>query len=598
MYSSDSISPLRAGVLKIRSALIAAGGLSLFINLLVFASPLFTMQIYDRVLTSRSSVTLLMLSLIAAILFVSYAALEHYRSRILVQAGVQFDHLLSGQVFETALADALRTRGVHHVQLLRDLDTVRDVLSGGVVTALMDIPWTPIFLGICFLMHFWIGVVALVGAVLILAVASLNERVTREPLTLASLKNIHAIDRLTSSLRNAEAIRGLGMEHAVRTHWGALHNESLSANVSAVERGGSLLAVSKFLRMILQISILGVGAALAIHQEISGGVLFAASLIMGRALAPIESVVAQWRAIASARASYARLDNAVKPTLRRPRTHLPALKGEITIEDLTVLAPGTKKAVLSDINLKIKPGEIVGIVGESGCGKSSLARALVGAWPAACGCIRIDGNDLRHFNASELGTALGYLPQDVELFPGTVRDNIARLREDAADEEVVQAAIQACAHAMIQRLPDGYDTFVGEDGSNLSGGQRQRVGLARAVFRRPAFVLLDEPNSNLDNEGDRALAQTIQHLRTQGTTVLVVSHRPNLLAVVDRIVFMHAGQIRHAGPRDDLLPLLRGDAGAARQRPMPQRAPFPPPHHLAHQPHAASLRQHVHETRQ
>lgn len=561
MYASAKGSALAEGFRQIRPGLLAAGGLSIFINLLVFVSPLYTMQIYDRVLTSRNGMTLLLLSLIALALFVSYATLEHFRSRILVQIGLRFDQLLSGEVFETALGHSLATGSSHHVQLLRDVDTLREVLSGGVITSLMDVPWTPIFLAICFLLHPLIGLVALIGAVIILLLAFLNERATKAPLITAASKNLHALDRLTSSLRNAEAIRALGMGPAVRIAWSSTHGEALLDGARAGERGGTLLAISKFLRMALQVSIMGVGAYLAIQQEISGGVLFAASLIMGRALAPVEAAVSQWKAIVVARTSYARLDAALRTrAAERPPTRLPALAGEVSVEAVTVLVPGSQMPAVADVSFRLAPGEIVAVVGQSGSGKSTLARALVGAWPIVRGCVRIDGNDTRHFDANFLGQRLGYLPQDVELFAGTVRDNIARFRDDATDEAVVEAAQLASAHAMIQRLPKGYDTVIGDNGAGLSGGQRQRIGLARALFGKPVLVVLDEPNANLDGDGDRALADALQELRKQGVTVVIINHRPNLLALVDKIVFMNEGRLGRFGTRDELLPALLGQA--------------------------------------
>ena len=560
MHSSERPSALACAFRDIRPALLAAGGLSIFINLLVFVSPLYTMQIYDRVLTSRNGMTLLLLSMIALALFISYAALEHFRSRVLVQTGIRFDEIVSGEAFETALAQALRTSSSHHVQLLRDVDTLRDVLSGGVITSLMDAPWTPIFLAICFLLHPLIGLVALLGAIAILAIAFLNERLTKAPLIAASHKSLNALDRLTSSLRNAEAIRGLGMGSAVRSTWAVTHGEALTESAKAGERGGTLLALSKFLRMAIQVAIMGVGAYLAIHQEISGGVLFAASLIVGRALAPVEAAVSQWRALVSARTSFARLDKALsaRSTQRRPMK-LPSLTGHISVEALTVIVPGSQLPAVAEVSFRLAAGEVVAVVGQSGSGKSSLARALVGAWSAARGCVRIDGNDIRHFDPDVLGRSLGYLPQDVELFAGTIRDNIARFREDASDEQVVEAAQLASAHSMIQRLPQGYDTVIGDNGAGLSGGQRQRIGLARALFGRPVFVVLDEPNANLDGDGDRALADAIQMLRSRRVTIVIINHRPNLLALVDKIIFMHEGRIGRAGTRDELLPLLIGE---------------------------------------
>jgi PrtD family type I secretion system ABC transporter len=600
MYSSEKTSALAGAFREIRPALLAAGGLSVFINLLVFVSPLYTMQIYDRVLTSRNGMTLLLLSLIALALFISYAALEHFRSKVLVQTGLRFDEIVAGESFETALTQALRTSSSHHVQLLRDVDTLRDVLSGGVITSLMDAPWTPIFLAICFLLHPLIGIVALLGAIAILAIAFLNERLTKAPLIGASYKSLNALDRLTSSLRNAEAIRGLGMGSAVRAAWAATHAEALLDSAKAGERGGSLLAISKFLRMAIQVAIMGVGAYLAINQEITGGVLFAASLIVGRALAPVEAAVSQWRALVSARTSFSRLNEALRTrAMQRSPMKLPALTGEISVEALTVIVPGSQLPAVAEVNFRLAAGEVVAIVGQSGSGKSSLARALVGAWPAAQGCVRIDGNDIRHFEPDFLGQRLGYLPQDVELFAGTIRDNIARFREGAADEQVVEAAQLASAHAMIQRLPQGYDTVIGDNGAGLSGGQRQRIGLARALFGRPVFIVLDEPNANLDGDGDRALADAIQMLRQRRVTIVIINHRPNLLSLVDKIIFMHEGRIGRAGTRDELLPLLVGETVAPMRR---EGRRIPERYHDDVGPRLASVQgppQHpVHATRQ
>lgn len=577
MYSSEKPSALASAFREIRPALLAAGGLSIFINLLVFVSPLYTMQIYDRVLTSRNGMTLLLLSMIALALFISYAVLEHFRSRVLVQTGIRFDQIVAGEGFETALAQALRTSSSHHVQLLRDVDTLRDVLSGGVITSLMDAPWTPIFLAICFLLHPLIGLVALLGAIAILTIAFLNERLTKAPLIAASYKSLHALDRLTSSLRNAEAIRGLGMGSAVRSAWSVAHDEALIESAKAGERGGTLLAISKFLRMAIQVAIMGVGAYLAIHQEISGGVLFAASLIVGRALAPVEAAVSQWRALVMARTSFARLDKALaaRAIQRRPM-NLPTLTGDISVEALTVVVPGAQLPAVAGVSFRLVRGEVVAVVGQSGSGKSSLARALVGAWSAAEGCVRVDGNDIRHFDPDFLGQSFGYLPQDVELFAGTIRDNIARFREEATDEQVVEAAQLASAHSMIQRLPQGYDTVIGDNGAGLSGGQRQRIGLARALFGGPVVVVLDEPNANLDGDGDRALAAAIQMLRKRRVTIVIINHRPNVLALVDKIIFMHEGRIGRAGTREELLPLLVGETVTPMRR---EEARVPERHH-------------------
>jgi PrtD family type I secretion system ABC transporter len=421
----------------------------------------------------------------------------------------------------------------------------------------MDLPWTPLYLGMCFLLHFSIGMVALFGTLMIVLLAFLNERATRDPLIAASSKNLKALDRLTASLRNAEAIRALGMGPAIRSAWAATHEQALLENTKAGERGGTLLALSKFLRMALQMAIMGVGAYLAINQEVSGGVLFAASLIMGRALAPVEAAVAQWRFLVAARTSFSRLTGALgQPAIKTRPMQLPPFTGDVCVEGLTVVLPGTQVPAVANASLRLIPGEITAIVGASGSGKSSLARALVGAWPAARGCVRIDGNDLRHVDPIFLGESIGYLPQDVELFAGTVRENISRFRSGATDEQVVEAAVMASAHHLIQRLPHGYETMIGENGAGLSGGQRQRIGLARALFGRPVFVVLDEPNANLDSDGDRALAAAIQLLRSRRVTLVIINHRPHLLSAVDKIVLLQGGRIGRIGSREELLPLL------------------------------------------
>jgi PrtD family type I secretion system ABC transporter len=412
----------------------------------------------------------------------------------------------------------------------------------------------------CFLLHFSIGMVAFFGTLMIIMLAFLNERATRDPLIAASSKNLQALDRLTASFRNAEAIRALGMGPAIRAAWAATHEQALLESTKAGERGGTLLAISKFLRMALQMAIMGVGAYLAINQEVSGGVLFAASLIMGRALAPVEAAVAQWRFLVAARTSFSRLSGALgQPAIQTRPMRLPPFTGEVRVESLTVVVPGTQVPAVANASLRLIPGEITAIVGASGSGKSSLARALVGAWPAARGCVRIDGNDLRHVDPIFLGESIGYLPQDVELFAGTVRDNISRFRSAATDEQVVEAAVMASAHHLIQRLPHGYDTVIGENGAGLSGGQRQRIGLARALFGRPVFVVLDEPNANLDSDGDRALAAAIQLLRSRRVTLVIINHRPHLLSAVDKIVFLQGGRIGRVGTREELLPSLLGE---------------------------------------
>ena len=543
-------------------------GLSFVLNLFVFVSPLYTMQIYDRVLTSRNGTTLAMLSLIVLVLFLAYAALEHFRSRALVHLGVQFDRELAEPAFEAAFAGALRAKGSQHVQPLRDVETLRMTLSSGLVPTLMDAPWIPVYLGLCFLLHPALGLVATFGALSILAVALVNERVTKTPLNRAAEIGLSASDRLSSSLRNAEVIGAFGMGPAIRGQWHERHSHALTHHVAAAQWGGSLLAATKFLRLGLQGAILGVGAWLAIHQQIAVGLIFAASLIMGRALAPVEGAVGQWKALVAARAAVKRLDRALLVPSDRDRPSLPGPAGPLTVESLSVKAPAGDALLVQNVSFALEPGRIAAIVGATGSGKSSLARALVGVWGPAEGLVRLDGNDLRHFPEAQRGGVIGYLPQDVELFAGSVRDNIARFDPSATDEEVVAAAMAASAHGLIQSLPEGYATAIGEDGAVLSGGQRQRIGLARAMFRRPALVVLDEPNASLDGDGEAALGRALMSLRDSGAIVVVITHRPQLLSQVDSIVVMQKGQAIRVGTREEILPLLMRPAAPAR---MPSR---------------------------
>ena len=563
--SKASFDPIRDAFARLTPALGAVVGLSLFANLLAFVGPLYSLQVYDRVLTSRNETTLVMLSVIAAALYLAYAMLEHYRSHVLVQAGVRLDRMLSGATFQASLKAALRGRGPHQVQALRDVDTLREAVSGGLLMTLLDLPWVPVYLAACFMFHPLIGLVSLGGAIALAVITLLNERLTKRPLVDSSLAGIRALDRLSGFLRNAEAVHGLGMAPAARRQWSEAHDACVEGAVTAGERGGSLLAASKFLRMLLQAAVMGVGAWLVIRQEMSAGVMFATTLVMGRALAPVESAVAQWKTLVSARTAISRLRRTLSTPPEAARVRLPDPDGIVEVENLTVLAPGSTTPVVRGANFTLLPGEVVAVVGPTGSGKSSLARALVGAWEPVAGCVRLDGNDLRHYDPDQLGRSLGYLPQDVELLAGTVRDNVARFRDDADDAETIRAATQAQAHGMIQRLRDGYATQVGEDGVGLSGGQRQRVGLARALYGNPALVVLDEPNANLDGEGDLALAKAVAALREEGRTVVVVTHKQNLLQVADKVMVMHEGVVRAFGPRDEVLAGIMGERHPARE---------------------------------
>jgi PrtD family type I secretion system ABC transporter len=545
-------------------------GLSFVLNLFVFVSPIYTMQIYDRVLTSRNGTTLVMLSLIVLVLFAAYAALEHFRSRALVQLGLCVDRALSEPAFEAAFRGALEAKGSQQVVPIRDVETLRATLSGSLVPALMDAPWVPIYLALCFVLHPAIGVVATVGAAAILGVALLNERMTKNSLVRASELGHSASERLAASLRNAEVIKALGMGRAIRGEWQDRHDSALQYHTLAANRGGTLLAVTKLLRLALQCAVLGVGAYLAIHQDIAAGVIFAASLIMGRALAPIEGAVGQWKSFVSARSAFQRLGTTLKtPSDSRAMT-LPHPAGSLRVEGLSVRAPNGQALLLHNVSFEVEPGEIAAVVGLTGSGKSSLARALVGVWQPVQGVVRLDGTDISHFSDDQRGRILGYLPQDVELFAGSVRDNVTRFDPSATDDAAIAAASAGSAHDLIQSFPDGYATQIGDDGATLSGGQRQRIGLARALYGQPALVVLDEPNANLDMDGDAALGRALSGLRAAGAIVVVITHRPQLLSQVDKIILMQKGQAVRVGLRDEILPVLLQPGAGASVRP-PQR---------------------------
>ena len=554
MTKNDTIStPLTRAWRSIRMPLVAVAAFSFFLNLLAFVAPLFMLQVYDRVLTSRNETTLVMLASIAIGLLVVLGLLEKYRHRVLVRASVVFDRLVAEQAFDASLLSGLRSRGSQHAQAVRDVDTLRDFIGGSAILTLMDAPWVPIYLGVCFMFHPLIGLVATGGAVVIFVLAWLNDRLTGDLLAASSKQNTTSLNGLTASLRNAEVIRALGMGPAMRRRWADGRMGATVDQVLANQRGGGLLSLSKFVRQALQVGILGVSAWLVLEGHVMGGVMFAASMIMGKALAPVEQAVAQWKGYVAARTAQERLQGVFKSfPMEQERMRLPAPKGNLVVENLVVAVPGTNQVLVRNASFAINAGEVVVVIGATGSGKSTLARALVGAWPAAAGSVRIDGNDLRHWNVDQIGSCIGYLPQDVELFAGTVAENVARFGE-VDEARVVAAAQAASAHEVIQRLPAGYATAVGEEGVGLSGGQRQRVGLARALYGDPAVVVLDEPNANLDGDGDHALIQSVMAMKKAGKSVVIIAHKTNVLQVADKVMLMGDGMIRMFGPRDEVM---------------------------------------------
>jgi len=529
-----------------------AGVFSLFINLLLLTSPLYMLQIYDRVLSSRNVTTLVVLSIGAMILFMVYSALETQRSRVLVRIGGSLDRRLNARVFNAVFKGALTRPGMTG-QAVRDLDTVREFLTGSGLFAFFDAPWLPIYLLAVFLIHPMLGVVATIGGISLFILAVLQELATRKTLSDATIAGLNANRTLDNSLRNAEAIAAMGMTGSMLERWQHRRQQTLVLQALASDRAGVILAVSKFVRIALQTAMLGFGAYLVIHNEITSGTMIASSIMMGKALAPIEMAVATWKQLLAARSSYERLSGiltAVRADERR--MELPAPKGNIEMERVVAAPPMSNIPVIKGVSFRVAAGDILGIIGPSAAGKSSLARLLVGVWNAHSGVVRIDGSDIQTWNKDQLGPHIGYLPQDIELFEGTVAENIARFGE-VNPEAVIEAARLAGVHDMILQLPQGYDTMIGAGGATLSGGQRQRVGLARALYNLPALIVLDEPNSNLDRDGEAALARTLAELKEKKRTTLVITHRPNILASVDHIMVMNSGLIESFGPRDEVL---------------------------------------------
>ncbi|MGL5447005.1 MAG: type I secretion system permease/ATPase [Rhabdaerophilum sp.] len=551
-------SVLTAGFKATRPAFITAIVFSFFINLLVFVSPLYMLQIYDRVLASRNETTLVVITIIACILLLVYAILEALRSRVLVRAGALFDEQIAQPVFNAIHRANLKNPGGGHAQGLRDVDSVREFLTGAGLIALCDLPWVPVFVFACFLLHPWFGYIAIFGAVTILILTLAQEFTTSKTLNLASNASISASNKAQAILRNGEVLQAMGMLGALRKLWTDRHNTTLELQATASDRAGLLIAFTKFFRMFLQSAILGVGAYLAIRGTVSAGAMIAASIIVGRALAPVEMVVANWKGMTGARNAHARLTKLLEVAGNEPdRMPLPRPEGRLMVEGVIAAAPGQQRPILRGVTFSASPGEVICVVGPSAAGKSSLARVLTGVWTRLSGTIRLDGSELDHWDPQELGKYIGYLPQDVELFAGTVAENISRFQPVESEQVIAVARLAGC-HELIQGLQDGYDTQIGEGGAVLSGGQRQRIALARALFGNPSLVILDEPNSNLDAAGEEALMRAISALKSVGTTIIVITHKINILSAADHIVVMNAGTVQAAGPRDKVLPKLLG----------------------------------------
>lgn len=540
-----------------RDSFISVGFFSLFINALMLVPIFYMLQVYGRVLSSRSLTTLAMLTLIMTLLVVTLGSLEWVRSRIMVRVSTRLDVLLSRQVYKASFKRALDSGGMDaSAQSLNDLTGLRQFLSGNGLFAFFDAPWLPIYIAVMFLFHPWFGWVATGSALLLLLLAFINERLTGPALAQANKEHIGATLYTTKNLRNAEVIESMGMLETLMDRWGRRQRNVLLLQSRASDRGAIVSTISKSFRILVQSLVLGLGAYLAVEQQLGVGLVFAGSVLLGRALAPIDLIIGSWKGFIAARSQYSRLNDILDKQLAQPeRMSLPAPQGHVQVENLVVTAPGSKTPIIKNISFSVPAGCMVGIIGPSAAGKSTLARALMGVWVPQHGVVRLDGADISAWDKHELGPHIGYLPQDIELFEGSVSENIARFTE-VDSEKVILAARTAGVHEMILLLPDGYDTVIGSEGVMLSGGQRQRIGLARALYGNPRLIVLDEPNSNLDEVGDRALAAAIQQLKRNGATLFVITHRTNIVSQLDRLMVMTDGVISLYGPREHVLAKL------------------------------------------
>lgn len=584
--SSQSENNLQAALKACKSSFLSVGFFSFFVNALMLVPTFFMIQVSGRVVPSGSTSTLLMLTLILTVLIVTMGMLEWVRSRIMVRISNRLDVLLSRDVYRASFKRALNSGGSDATaQSLNDLTSLRQFFTGPGLFAFFDAPWFPIYTIVMFLFHPWFGWMTLACGAVLAVLAVVNHRVTGQALAAANKENVASNVVTTKTLRNAEVIESMGMLETLMARWAKRQRNIMMLQSDASDKGGAVSSTSKTFRTWSQSIMLAIGAYLVVTHEINPGLLMAGSLLLGRALAPIDQMIGSWKGFVAAKVQYDRLNKVMDDLNKEPqRMPLPAPEGHIQVENLIVAPPGAKAPVLRSISFVAPAGSIVGIVGPSAAGKSTLVRALMGIWPPQHGVVRLDGADISTWDKQALGPYVGYLPQDIELFEGSISENIARF--DKVDpEKVVQAAQMAGVHEMILMLPDGYDTVIGSDGVNLSGGQRQRIGLARAIYGNPRLIVLDEPNSNLDDVGERALGVALQKLKETGATVFIVSHRPNILTRLDRILVMAGGSISLYGERDRVIAelaaqqakLQRGSQAASPQAPAtPPAAPSAP----------------------
>lgn len=553
---------LRTAQRENRTLLAAVGVFSAFVNLLMLTGPLFMLQVYDRVLGARSVETLAALFLLVIFLFTAMGLLDHARSRLAARIGARLQARLEGRVFEaTVRRGALAPNDPMAMASLRDLDAVQIFLVSPVFLALFDLPWVPVFLTALFVFHPFLGGLALMGGAVLLAVTLLSQWATARPVQAASGAQILA-GRLLDQMRDkAELVQALGMRNASFLRWQQARHLAGAASLAASDIGGSFTTFTKTLRLFLQSAILALGALLVLRGEVTAGAMIAGSILMGRALAPVEQAVAGWALVARAREGWERLALLLTATPHNaPRTPLPTPRAVLEVQALSVVAPGATVPGLRGLSFRLEPGQALGVIGPSGSGKSTLARTICGVWRPGTGAIRLDGATLDQYDPDILGQLIGYLPQRVSLFDGTIAENIARLSATPDPAMIVEAARRAAAHQLILDLPEGYDTRVSQAGGRLSGGQIQRIGLARALYGNPVILVLDEPNANLDNEGSLAMNAAVRGIKASGGAALIMAHRPAAIAECDTLLVLEAGQRRAFGPREDVLRTMMQNA--------------------------------------
>jgi PrtD family type I secretion system ABC transporter len=552
-------SELRQAFSRYRAPLLSIAFFSGIINILMLTGAMFMLEVYDRVLPSGSVPTLVALAMLASVLFGSQALLDVIRSRILVRIANSLSRSLGQRIFDALLHIPLAARSTGEGLLpLRDLDQVRSFISGGGLLTLFDLPWIPAYLIFCFALHFWIGITASVGAFVLLTLTLITEFLTRKPAAEATHCAAQRDAWTHAGMRNAEAATAMAMREQLLAIWEKLNFRFLKAQERAHDTSGGFGALSKTLRIMLQSAVLAVGAYLVIHGQATAGIIIAGSILSARALAPVELAIVNWRGFQAARQGAKRLNLLLESVPRQSlQLSLPKPSSDISIENATVCPPGTSSPVISDVSFAVSGGTALGILGPSASGKSSLARALVGAWPLASGKICLDGAALKLWSSQALGKNIGYLPQEVQLFDGSIAENISRFAPDADAADIIAAATAAGVHQMILRHPAGYETRIGEGGVLLSAGQRQRLALARALYREPFLIVLDEPNSNLDSEGEEALTRAILGIRKRSGVAIVIAHRPNVLSAVDKLLVLAEGRVQAFGSKADVLQRVR-----------------------------------------